>query len=393
MRDAHDHVCPNCRSTGMREFYRTGPVPVHSCLMLDDEQAAREFPRRPITLGFCSACGFVSNVVFDATVQNYAGEYQDQQSFSKRFQAFQTQLVQHLVERFAIRGKDVVEIGCGKGDFLVELCRAGDNRGVGIDPRSDSGQDDPQGRVRFLRDYYSREHWRLPCDLLVCRHTLEHLPATDEFLGLVRQGLDGQRNALVFFEVPDAGRVFSDAAFWDIYYEHCSYFTAGSLARLFRRNRFEILELRRVFEDQYLTIVARPAERMVEDALPEEETPDQLADRLHVFEERVHKILLEWKARLATLKARNRHVAVWGAGSKCVSFLSSLGCEDAVETVIDINPHQQNKFLPGSGKRIKPPDALRTRHPDVVLVMNPVYRDEIGHQLDIMGVRAELLCI
>ena len=44
---------------------------------------------------------------------------------------------------------------------------------------------------------------------------------------------------MVFFELPDTERVLTEAAFWDIYYEHCSYFTPGSLARLFRRTGFE----------------------------------------------------------------------------------------------------------------------------------------------------------
>ena len=29
---------------------------------------------------------------------------------------------------------NILEIGCGKGEFLVQICEIGDNRGVGIDP-------------------------------------------------------------------------------------------------------------------------------------------------------------------------------------------------------------------------------------------------------------------
>ena len=39
-----------------------------------------------------------------------------------------------MIDRYDIHGKDILEIGCGKGDFLIEICRAGGNRGVGIDP-------------------------------------------------------------------------------------------------------------------------------------------------------------------------------------------------------------------------------------------------------------------
>jgi SAM-dependent methyltransferase len=386
-------ACRNCQSSCVRVFYRTGAVPVHSCLMLDDEAAAREFPRRPIALGSCSSCGFVSNVVFDPTVHDYAGRYQDQQSFSKRFREFQSSLIRVLIERYGLRNKSIVEIGCGKGDFLTELCRVGDNRGVGIDPRCESGQEADSAGVRFIPECYAPGHWDLPCDLLACRHTLEHLHETDQFLADIRESLSGRPGTLVFFEVPDATRVFKEQAFWDIYYEHCSYFTPGSLARVFRRNRFEVLDLARVFEDQYLTIVARPTDRVQMGSLPVEEAPEEWARDLEVFTTKVNQVIAGWKDKLERLNRQGRQVAVWGAGSKCVSFLSTLECEQAVQTVVDINPHQQNKCLPGSGKRIMPPEALRERRPDVVLVMNPVYRDEIGHQLGAMDIHPELMCV
>lgn len=248
----HEHTnqamhCPSCQATGLQGFYKTAPVPVHSCLMLEDEASAREFPRREIALAYCPACGFVTNTVFDPNLQDYSARYEDQQSFSKRFQAFQTELISGLIERYDIRNKRVLEIGCGKGDFLVELCRTGNNRGVGIDPRSNPQAGDAAAGIRFVPEYYSRKHRDIPCDLVVCRHTLEHLHDTGRFIGEVRQALESASDALVFFEVPDARRVFRDCAFWDIYYEHCSYFTAESLADVFVRNRYEVLDLQHVF--------------------------------------------------------------------------------------------------------------------------------------------------
>lgn len=394
MPQATDNSCPNCRTPGMQVFYRTGEVPVHSCLMMEDEDAARRFPRRPISLGFCSQCGLVANVLFDPNVHNYAGKYEDQQSFSRRFREFQSSLIGDWIERFDLRNRTVVEIGCGKGDFLLEFCRTGNNRGIGIDPRSDRAPHNQPADVEFLPDYYSRKHWDIPCDVVVCRHTLEHIHDIDTFLQDIRSGLGRSPGTLIFFEVPDSVRVFREVAFWDIYYEHCSYFTPGSLARAFRRNGFEVLDLRRVFENQYLTIVARPTtEPEASSTLPDEESPAELGAELQLFAQRATQKIADWRTRLAALHHAGKRVAVWGAGSKCVAFLSTLECEHAVNAVIDINPNQQGKYLPGSGKRIMPPDALRSRHPDVVLIMNPVYRDEIARQLESMEVRAELICV
>lgn len=387
------HSCPNCLGRDMRVLYRTGDVPVHSCLMLDDAEAARAFPRRPIELGFCPDCGVVANVVFDATMHEYADRYEDQQGYSSRFREFQSGLIRRLTDVYGVRDQSVVDIGCGKGDFLEELCREGRNRGVGIDPRCNPDLNDPTNGIEFIREAFPGRCGLLNCGLLCCRHTLEHVRCPHEFMADVRRALADSHDAIVFFEVPDATRIWRERAFWDVYYEHCSYFTPGSLARLFRDTRFAILELSRVFDEQYLTIVARPVDRGDGSRLAIEETPEQVNVWLEAFTKSVSATVMAWQSRLAEWKAAARRVAVWGAGSKCVAFLSTLGHAEWVDAVVDINPRQQGKYLPGFGKRIMPPESLRVRPVEVVIAMNPVYRNEIARQLADMGVRAELTCL
>ena len=83
---------------------------------------------------------------------------------------------------------------------------------------------------------------------------------------------------------------------------------------------------------------------------------------------------------------QGKRVALWGSGSKAVGFLSTLGCRDErVPFVVDINPRKQGTFLPGTGQQIVGPDAMIEYKPDVVIVMNPVYRDEIRRDLDARG--------
>ena len=46
--------------------------------------------------------------------------------------------------------------------------------------------------------------------------------------------------------------------------------------------------------------------------------------------------------------------------------------------------------MPGTGQQIIPPDDLRSYRPDTVIIMNPVYRDEIGGALNDMGLEPEI---
>ncbi len=198
---------------------------------------------------------------FEPAKAEYSGRYEETQDFSPRFREFQRDLATRWVDEHGLAGKTVLEIGCGKGTFLVEMCRAGAGRGIGIDPAvaPERLADDPAAaRVEWIAEKFD-EHWLgLEVDAVVCRHTLEHIAPVADFMTLVRR-LVGDRDIPVLFELPDALRVLREGAFWDVYYEHCSYFTPGSLARLFRRTGFDVTDVRLDYDDQYILVEARPA--------------------------------------------------------------------------------------------------------------------------------------
>jgi len=377
----------------MNVFYEIHQIPVHSCLMFDNPRDALNYPRRDLALGLCRKCGFISNIVFDETLRAYSGECEDQQSYSPRFRAFQTELIDRIVDRYDIRNKDVLEIGCGKGDFLIELCQAGGNRGVGIDPACVPARvaDRAGDRVRFIADYYGEAYSHLKCDFVCCRHTLEHIPHVNAFISAVRSALGDRPDTVVFFDLPAMERVLREGAFWDIYYEHCSYFTLGSMARLFRRNRFDVIELARDYDEQYLTLVARPVDCPTAPAFPEEDDLDEIIQMVDRFQKDVRAKIDDWRTRFDELNVQGKRAAIWGSGSKCVSFLSALDVREESVGVVDINPYRHGKFLAGSGKRVLAPESLRALQPDVVFVMNPICCREIQQDLDAMSVDAELV--
>jgi SAM-dependent methyltransferase len=387
--------CPSCGAQGLSPFYEVKNVPVHSCLLLPTAQEALDFPRGDIVLGFCEHCGFISNVAFDSTLQAYSPRYEDQQCFSPTFNAFAHDLVNRLIAKYDLREKSIIEIGCGKGDFLLLLCELGRNRGVGIDPtiREERVDSKAADRVVFIRDYYSERYANYHGDLVCCRHTLEHIHPTAEFVSTVRRAIGDRFNTVVFFELPDVTRVLRELAFWDIYYEHCSYFSPGSLARLFRACGFEVIDLARDYGNQYLLIEAKPAS--IQSAKPHaaEEALAQMADDVQYFSIHCRDRMNRWRRKLRQFHKQRKRTVVWGSGSKCVAFMTSLGVNDEIECIVDINPHRHGKFIPGVGKPIMPPEYLKIVKPDVVIVMNPIYRDEIRQMLHRMELIPEILSV
>lgn len=199
----------------------------------------------------------------------------------------------------------------------------------------------------------------------------------------------------MLFELPDVLRVLRAAAFWDVYYEHCSYFSLGSLGRLFRLTGFEVLDLSLDHDDQYLLCEARPAAGAPAGGAPFD-VEDDLADleaAVERFTAGYEATIEHWRARIASVEDGGGEVVLWGSGSKAVAFLAGLGGANRVRHVVDINPFKQGKFLGGTGQRIVAPDFLRELQPDLVVAMNPIYREEIQEDLDQLGVSTELVAI
>jgi hypothetical protein len=184
-------------------------------------------------------------------------------------------------------------------------------------------------------------------------------------------------------------RVLQQGAFWDIYYEHCSYFTRGSLARLFRSAGFDVHRLYKTYDDQYLMLEAQPAARPTDALLPQENDLAAVTALVARFERQVGERLQSLADTLARHRDRGQRLAIWGSGSKCVSLLSALKPE--LVAVVDVNPHKHGKFLAGSGLEIVGPDALCTLRPDVVLVMNSIYTEEIRRDLAARSLHPELI--
>ena len=106
----------------------------------------------------------------------------------------------------------------------------------------------------------------------------------------------------MLFELPDVLRVLRECAFWDIYYEHCSYFTPGSLARLFRSTGFEVLDVELDYDDQYILVEAKPSAGGGE-PLPIEEEPAEVTRAVDAFVAELAGIETRWRDELRATRA------------------------------------------------------------------------------------------
>lgn len=389
-----NQACPACGAGEMSLFYEVNNVPVNSVLLVMNRDEALQFQTGDIRLAVCATCGFISNIAFDEALTQYTARYEATQGYSPTFNKFHKALAQSLIDRYDLHNKDIIEIGCDKGDFITMLCEMGNNRGVGFDPAYVPGRHPSPAadRMTFIPDFYSEKYADFRADFICCKMTLEHIPNVGEFIATVRRSIGENHDTTVFFQIPNGRYVLCDVAFWDIYYEHCSYFTKGSLARLFRTNGFEVKDLWTAYDDQYLMIEARPAVASpTSQLLSDEEAPAETLGMVDYFVEHYESKRADWLDKLIRMKGNGKKIVLWGGGSKGVAFLTTLGQTlDDISYAVDINPIKTGTYMAGTGQEIVAPSFLKEYKPDVVIIMNPVYLDEITRDLSDMGLAPDI---
>ncbi len=387
-------VCPVCNSHDTSLCIKLDGVPVYCNVLYPSEKESRLAPKGDVTLMFCRSCGHLYNGTFDPHRIDYTLEYENSLHYSPRFQDYADNLAGELVERYNLHNKTIVEIACGKGDFLSQLCRLGGNRGIGFDPSYEPGRqgDEMPGSISIVQDYYSEKYAELDADLICCRHALEHIETPGQLLGTIRSAIGDRTETALYFEVPNSLYTLRDLGIWDIIYEHCGYFCQNSLARVFSDSGYIIHSLVESFGKQFLSIEAAPAGQQATNSWGADNIAG-IAAFADAFEKEYSDKVTTWKSRLTKFRNDNKSVVVWGAGSKGVTFLNVLAAGEEVMCIVDLNPNKHHKYVPGTGHQVVGPEYLKQNPPDVVLVMNRIYADEIANTLIDMQINSEVVVV
>ena len=370
-------------------------VPVFCNVLLPDIKSAANVPRGDIHLFYCEYCGHFYNGVFDPSKIDYNPSYENSLHFSENFQAYAEALAARLIETYDMKGKTVLEIGCGKGDFLRLMCKQGVGRSIGFDPSYEEMRvtESDGNHLSVVRDYYSEKYSDIDADMVVCRHVLEHIESPNDFLNTIRKTVGERPDTLLFFEVPNVMYTLEDLGIWDLIYEHCGYFTSSSLIHLFNAAGFFPVSVNPDFGGQYLCIEAYPVKKPKIALEIHHEDHLQVSKYAKNFSSQYCNKVEKWQRKLERMKNYGKKTVVWGGGSKGVTFLNVMSHHAEIDYIVDINPHKQGLYIPGTGQRVLSPDHLIDYQPDVVIAMNPLYIDEIRKSLADRSIRSNLISV
>ena len=360
--------CPICKNKNCDTIYTIDSIPVFQNKIYNSYNEAVNAQIQPVVVKHCSICNMIFNSTFDAGYMDYDANYQNEQACSEYFQNHLDEIVDIFkINRLGLN--KIIEIGCGKGYFLQKLWDCGLDA-VGFDPAYD-GDDE-----RIVKEYFTNKYSGLNSELIVLRHTLEHIAKPFDFLQTIAAATSNKSK--IYIEVPSFEWIQNNGAFWDIFYEHCNYFTKDVLMSFFKTCVHGY-----TFGGQYQYVIGDLSE-LCEAFDFENENADinlDLTTNLNKYKELISQM---------------QNICVWGAGAKGATFVNLVDPHRKhVDYVVDINYKKQNMYIGGSGHKIIPPSQIDYDKCGNIIIMNGNYKTEIQNMVNdkvkmhIMGVENE----
>jgi len=333
-----------------RLLYSQSAFPVFQNRMYDTAEDARNCPKGDIRLVEDLDTGLIHNAAFNPALVEYDDNYQNEQGLSAAFRDHLEHVAGLVTEHCS--GK-MIEVGCGKGTFLKMLASNG-SKITGYDPTYEGSN------PAIVKEYF-REGIHRRASMLIVRHVLEHIPDPVSFLGRLRDANGGKGR--IYIEVPCFDWIRTNRTWFDIFYEHVNYFRLSDFQRMFGK----IVACGHVFGQQYIFVIAE---------LESLRTPTRDDQDAAEFPS-------GFGAQIEGLAGKEKMSVIWGGASKGVIYalMRERAC-NPVQTVIDINPAKQGRYLPATGLCVSSPEEGLSglRDGTRILVMNSNYLAEIRAQ-------------
>ena len=323
----------------------------------------------------CSDCGLVQ-LANDPVP--YWREVIRASAFSPEMGEFRRQQFRRFVEQFALSGKKVVEIGCGRGEYLSLMRQAG-AAVYGVEFGAESARQCIRDGLPVEQGFVEHETTKLahaPFAAFFILNFLEHLPDPNAVLRGVRNNLaDG---AVGLVEVPNFDMILRKNLFSEFIGDHVFYFTQATLNATMERNGFDIVTSDEIWHDYIISTVVRKrssVDRHSREVAPQAETPRQPLD-LSGFSGQQARLKAELEAYIARFGAGR--VAVWGAGHQALAVLALAELGGKIRYVVDSAPFKQGKYTPATHVPIVAPEALAADPVEAVIVMAAAYSGEVA---------------
>ncbi len=305
----------------------------------------------------CSGCGLVQ---LSNDPVPYYKEVIRAAAFSEEMKNFRMKQFGIFVQKYSLDRKKVIEIGCGRGEYLSLMQQFG-VEAYGLEYSEESVIKCVKNGLKVSKGFVQGSTYKIndaPFDAFFILNYFEHLPDPNSTLHGIYYNL--ANGAIGLIEVPNFDMILRNKLFSEFIGDHLFYFTRETLDTTLRLNGFEIIDCHEIWYDYIISAVVKKREKL--DILHFYEYQAQLKNEI---EEYIHRF-------------RGKKVAIWGAGHQALAIISLINLADKIKYVVDSATFKQGKYTPATHVRIVSPDALDSDPVDAVIVMAAGYSDEVA---------------
>jgi len=305
----------------------------------------------------CSGCGLVqlnNKPVF------YYREVIRAASVSREMENFRMKQFRNFLNQFSLQNKKVIEIGCGRGEYLCLMKRCGADA-YGLEYSTSSVKYCVKNGLKVSEGFIARGAQKIedaPFDAFFMLNFLEHLPDPNSTLKGIWNSL--RSNAVGIIEVPNFDMILRKKLFSEFTSDHLLYFTKETLNTILRMNGFDIIDCRVVWHDYIISAVVKKRIKL----------------DISLFYKHQEKIKNQVDAYISRFK--DKKVAIWGAGHQALALISLVSLADKIKYVVDSAPFKQGRYTTASHLPIVSPEELIKNPVEAVIVMAASYSDEVA---------------
>jgi 2-polyprenyl-3-methyl-5-hydroxy-6-metoxy-1,4-benzoquinol methylase len=348
----------------------------------------------PLHAYVCEGCLLVQLEQFQSPEQIFS-DYAYFSSYSESWLAHARAYTQKMIQRFGFgAGHKVVEIASNDG-YLLQYFRDAGVPVLGIEPAANVAKEAEKKGVPSLVKFFGVQTARdlvaagTRADLLLGNNVLAHVPDLNDFVAGMKLLLAPK--GVITMEFPHLLRLMEENQFDTIYHEHFSYFSFLTVREVLAKHGISLFDVEEIpTHGGSLRIYGRHAETpapavepAVEALLAKERAAglDRL-DTYRAFDEQVKETKRRLLEFLIEVRRQGKSVVAYGAAAKGNTLLNYCGIRaDFIDYAVDLSPHKQGRFLPGTHIPIHAPARIAETRPDYVLILPWNIKSEIVSQM------------
>ena len=306
----------------------------------------------------CSSCGLVQ---LSEKPVSYYKEVIRASSFSSEMKRFRSEQFVSWVDKYNLKGKSILEVGCGRGEYLSIFKQTEVSLAHGIEYSKESVSSCINSEISVTKGFFGDENFVLPkqkYDGFICLNFIEHWPNPNKVLAHLKKNLS--EDAIGIVEVPNFDMILKQGLYSEFISDHLLYFTKDTLIFMLNYNGFEVIECSVIWHDYILSAVVRKRKRI----------------DLSLLKSR--KLNVETELNSFIDKFEKKEVAIWGAGHQSLAVMSLAKLENKIRYVVDSAPFKQGKYTPATHFPIVAPIELVNNPVKAVIIIAASYSNEVA---------------